>query len=80
CLSERGYELVYKVLILKVRQRIKDVFRMAIWTSAEEDNAFSLPSFSAYPQLYVTSIGLAIPQVQRAIQIVDKVRGMEWPP
>lgn len=58
-------ELVYEVLILKVRQRLKDVSRMAVWTSAEEANAFSLPSFSAYPQPYVTSIGeylLTLPQ------------------
>lgn len=58
-------ELVYEVLILKIRHRLKDVSRMAIWTSAEEDNAFALPSFSAYPQPYITSIGeylLTLPQ------------------
>eukprot|EP01018_Ginkgo_biloba_P014591 Gb_05711 [translate_table: standard] len=63
--SDAVNELVYEVLILKIRHRLSDVSRMAIWTSVEEDNAFSLPSFSAYPQPYVTSIGeylLTLPQ------------------
>ncbi|KAH9309805.1 hypothetical protein KI387_037716 [Taxus chinensis] len=63
--SDAVNELVYEVLILKIRYRLKDVSRMAIWTLVEEDNAFSLPSFSAYPQPYITSIGeylLTLPQ------------------
>lgn len=58
-------ELVYDVLISKVRQRLSDVSRMPIWSSVEETSAFPLPSFSAYPQSYVTSVGeylLTLPQ------------------
>ncbi|KAK2996643.1 hypothetical protein RJ639_025150 [Escallonia herrerae] len=58
-------ELVYDVLISKVRQRFIEVSRLPIWSSAEEPSAFPLPSFSAYPQSYVTSVGeylLTLPQ------------------
>ncbi|KAK3040071.1 hypothetical protein RJ639_027797 [Escallonia herrerae] len=58
-------ELVYDVLISKVRQRFIEVSRLPIWSSAEELSAFPLPSFSAYPQSYVTSVGeylLTLPQ------------------
>ncbi|KAL5569917.1 hypothetical protein UlMin_026492 [Ulmus minor] len=58
-------ELVYEVLISKVRQRLSDVSRLPIWSSVEEQSAFPLPSFSAYPQVYVTSVGeylLTLPQ------------------
>ncbi|KAL7183996.1 hypothetical protein ACSBR2_026213 [Camellia fascicularis] len=58
-------ELVYDVLISKVRQRLSDVSRLPIWSSIEEPSAFHLPSFSAYPQSYVTSVGeylLTLPQ------------------
>ncbi|CAJ1934141.1 unnamed protein product [Sphenostylis stenocarpa] len=58
-------ELVYDVLISKVRQRLSDVSRMPIWSSVEEQVGFPLPTFSAYPQPYVTSVGeylLTLPQ------------------
>lgn len=58
-------ELVYDVLISKVRQRLHDVSRMPIWSSVEEQGGLPLPSFSAYPQAYVTSVGeylLTLPQ------------------
>lgn len=58
-------ELVYDVLISKVRQCLSDVSRLPIWSSVEEQGAFPLPTFSAYPQSYVTSVGeylLTLPQ------------------
>ncbi|KAK4285179.1 hypothetical protein QN277_001912 [Acacia crassicarpa] len=58
-------ELVYDVLISKVRQRLSEVARLPIWSSMEEQSAFPLPTFSAYPQSYVTSVGeylLTLPQ------------------
>ncbi|KAL2591443.1 hypothetical protein AAZV13_12G012100 [Glycine max] len=58
-------ELVYDVLISKVRQRLSDVSRLPIWSSVEEQGSFPLPTFSAYPQSYVTSVGeylLTLPQ------------------
>lgn len=58
-------ELVYDVLISKVRQRFNDVSRLPIWSAVEEQSTFHLPSFSAYPQSYVTSVGeylLTLPQ------------------
>ncbi|KAH9615861.1 hypothetical protein KSS87_021811 [Heliosperma pusillum] len=63
--AETVNELVYDVLISKVRQRLSDVSRMPIWSSVEEASAFPLPSFSTYPQSYVTSVGeylLTLPQ------------------
>ncbi|KAL6977618.1 Golgi transport complex subunit 7 [Sarracenia purpurea var. burkii] len=58
-------ELVYDVLLSKVRQRLNDVSRLPIWSSIEEPSAYPLPSFSAYPQSYVTNVGeylLTLPQ------------------
>lgn len=58
-------ELVYDVLISKVRQRLSDVSRLPIWSSVEEQSAIPLPTFSTYPQAYVTSVGeylLTLPQ------------------
>ncbi|MBA0864012.1 hypothetical protein Goshw_028651 [Gossypium schwendimanii] len=63
--AEAVNELVYDVLISKVRQRLSEVSRMPIWSAAEEQSAFRLPTFSAYPQPYVTSVGeylLTLPQ------------------
>lgn len=63
--AETVNELVYDVLISKVRQRLSDVSRLPIWSAAEEQSAFPLPTFSAYPQSYVTSVGeylLTLPQ------------------
>ncbi|GKV33794.1 hypothetical protein SLEP1_g42250 [Rubroshorea leprosula] len=63
--AETVNELVYDVLISKVRQRLSDVSRLPIWSAVEEQDAFHLPTFSAYPQSYVTSVGeylLTLPQ------------------
>lgn len=63
--SDTVNELVYDVLISKVRQRLSDVSRLPIWSSVEEQSSLPLPSFSAYPQAYVTSVGeylLTLPQ------------------
>lgn len=58
-------ELVYDVLISKVRQHLSDLSRLPVWSSVEEQSAFPLPTFSVYPQSYVTSVGeylLTLPQ------------------
>ncbi|KAK4796133.1 hypothetical protein SAY86_028459 [Trapa natans] len=58
-------ELVYDVLISKVRQRLSDVSRLPIWSAVEEQSTFPLPTFSTYPQAYVTSVAeylLTLPQ------------------
>jgi hypothetical protein len=63
--AETVNELVYDVLISKVRHRFNEVSRLTIWSSVEEQTAYNLPSFSAYPQSYVTSVGeylLTLPQ------------------
>ncbi|KAL6603673.1 hypothetical protein ACP70R_044034 [Stipagrostis hirtigluma subsp. patula] len=63
--SDTVNELVYDVLISKVRQRLSEVARLSIWSSVEEQGGLPLPSFSAYPQAYVTSVGeylLTLPQ------------------
>lgn len=63
--SDTVNELVYDVLISKVRQRLNEVARLPIWSSVEEPGGLPLPSFSAYPQAYVTSVGeylLTLPQ------------------
>ncbi|KAK4385128.1 Conserved oligomeric Golgi complex subunit [Sesamum angolense] len=63
--AEAVNELVYDVLILKVRQHFSDLSRLPIWSSVEEPSAFPVPSFSAYPQSYVTNVGeylLTLPQ------------------
>lgn len=63
--SDTVNELVYDVLISKVRQRLSEISRLPIWSSVEEQGGLPLPSFSAYPQAYVTSVGeylLTLPQ------------------
>lgn len=63
--ADKVNELVYDVLISKVRQRLSDVSRLPIWSSVEEHSALPLPTFSSYPQSYVTSVGeylLTLPQ------------------
>lgn len=58
-------ELVYDVLMLKVRQRLSEVSRLPTWSSVEEQSAHPLPTFSAYPQAYIQSVGeylLTLPQ------------------
>lgn len=58
-------ELVYDVLISKVRKQFNGLSNLAIWSSVEEQTAFHLPSFSAYAQSYVTTVGeylLTLPQ------------------
>lgn len=63
--AETVNDLVYDVLISKVRQRLGDVSHLPIWSAVEEPSAFPLPSFNAYPQPYVTSLSeylLTLPQ------------------
>ncbi|KAI3756909.1 hypothetical protein L6452_04441 [Arctium lappa] len=58
-------ELVYDVLISKVRKQFNGISNMPIWSAVEEQSAFHLPSFSAYAQSYVTTVGeylLTLPQ------------------
>lgn len=63
--TEAVNELVYEVLMSKVRTKLTDVARLPVWNQEEEENLFELPSFSAYPLPYVMSIGeylLTLPQ------------------
>lgn len=63
--TEAVNELVYEVLMSKVRTKISDMSREAVWNEQEKENHFNLPSFSAYASEYVTSIGeylLTLPQ------------------
>lgn len=63
--NEAVNELVYDVLIAKVRSKFLDVAQMTVWGAEEEENAFDLPNFSAYASPYITSIGeylLTLPQ------------------
>ncbi|XP_023753269.1 conserved oligomeric Golgi complex subunit 7 [Lactuca sativa] len=58
-------ELVYDVLISKVRKQLNGVSNLPIWSSVEEQTTFHLPSFSAYAQSYITTVGeylLTLPQ------------------
>jgi hypothetical protein len=63
--QEAVHDLVYDVLIFKVKQRLEGVSSLPLWSAAEEENAFDLPSFSAYPLPYIRSVGeylLTLPQ------------------
>lgn len=63
--TEAVNELVYEVLMSKVRIKLSDMAREAVWNEQEKENLFNLPSFSAYASEYVTSIGeylLTLPQ------------------
>jgi hypothetical protein len=63
--TEAVNELVYEVLISKVRSKLMDVAQMPAWNQQEEENLFELPNFSAYPLPYIVSVGeylLTLPQ------------------
>ncbi|XP_004238762.1 conserved oligomeric Golgi complex subunit 7 [Solanum lycopersicum] len=63
--SDAVNELVYDVLISKIRQQFNDLSRLPIWSSVEEHSLRPLPTFSSYPQSYVTGVGeylLTLPQ------------------
>eukprot|EP00250_Pteridium_aquilinum_P011176 c19884_g1_i1 orf=304-2817(-) len=63
--SDSVNDLVYDVLIAKVRARLVNVGTMPVWGAEKEENAFDLPSFSAYASPHVTSMGeylLTLPQ------------------
>ena len=69
-------DLVYDVLIAKVRQSLAGVSTKSVWTAEEEDNAFDLPSFSAYPETYITVIGeylLQLPQQLEPLVMAEPV-------
>ncbi|MCO5569270.1 hypothetical protein L7F22_022982 [Adiantum nelumboides] len=58
-------DLVYDVLIAKVRARLNNMAFLSVWGAEKEENAFDLPSFSAYASPHVTSMGeylLTLPQ------------------
>eukprot|EP00899_Mesostigma_viride_P002758 jgi/Mesvir1/12483/Mv10242-RA.1 len=62
---EMVHELVYDVLMAKVRWRFANVAAMPVWREAVEQNEFELPSFNVYPLPYITSVGeylLMLPQ------------------
>lgn len=49
----------------QVRRQLDGLSKLPDWSAKEEENAFELPSFSAYPLQYITSIGeylLTLPQ------------------
>eukprot|EP00850_Spirogloea_muscicola_P014912 SM000110S18919 [mRNA] locus=s110:433576:438452:+ [translate_table: standard] len=49
----------------QIRLHLTDLWKLPTWTAEEEDNAFELPSFSAYRLPYITAIGeylLTLPQ------------------
>jgi hypothetical protein len=63
--TEAVNDLVYDVLIAKVRARLANVSAMHVWGAEQEENAFDLPSFSSYASPYISSIGeylLTLPQ------------------
>ncbi|KAI5075080.1 hypothetical protein GOP47_0009156 [Adiantum capillus-veneris] len=65
-------DLVYDVLIAKVRARLNNVALLPVWGAEKEENAFDLPSFSAYASPHVTSMGeylLTLPQQLEPIMI-----------
>ena len=58
-------DFVLDVLLSKVRAEFRGVARRAEWSTSAESSDFDLPTFSAYPQGYVTTAGeylLSLPQ------------------
>eukprot|EP00898_Chlorokybus_atmophyticus_P008927 jgi/Chlat1/9035/Chrsp94S08301 len=69
--QEAAHAFVYDALVHKVRGRVAAVPTMPVWREQEGDNAFDLPSFSAYPLPYITFIGeylLTLPQQLEPLQ------------
>lgn len=72
-------DLVYDVLIAKVRARLVNVALMHVWGAEEEENAFDLPSFSSYASPHVTSIGeylLTLPQQLEPVMLGGGASGL----
>ena len=58
-------DFVLDVLLSKVRAEFRGLARRAEWSTSAESSEFDLPTFSAYPQGYVTTAGeylLSLPQ------------------
>lgn len=58
-------DFVLDVLLSKVRAEFRGLSRRAEWSTSAESSDFDLPTFSAYPQGYVTTAGeylLSLPQ------------------
>ncbi len=58
-------DFVLDVLLSKVRAEFRGLARRAEWSTSAESSDFDLPTFSAYPQGYVTTAGeylLSLPQ------------------
>ena len=58
-------DFVLDVLLCKVRVEFRGVARRPEWSASAESSEFDLPTFSAYPQGYVTTAGeylLSLPQ------------------
>lgn len=77
--SDSVNDLVYDVLIAKVRARLVNVALMPVWGAEKEENVFDLPSFSAYASPHVTSIGeylLTLPQQLEPVMMGGGVSGI----
>jgi len=68
-------DLVYDSLTHMVADQFKQVPHLPNWAEAASDNAFNLPSFSAYPMGYVSSVGeylMTLPQQLEAWMVSEE--------
>ena len=68
--AEAAHNFVLDVLLARVRSEVGGMARRPEWSAAPEESAFKLPTFSAYPQEYMTNAGeylLSLPQHLEAI-------------
>jgi hypothetical protein len=63
--AEAAHAFVLDVLLSRVRVEVSGMARRPEWAAAPAESAFKLPTFSAYPQEYMTNAGeylLSLPQ------------------
>eukprot|EP00884_Botryococcus_braunii_P002839 jgi/Botrbrau1/12556/Bobra.0169s0092.1 len=64
------HALVYDMLMIKVKAELRGVADLPAWSAAEAESAFNLPSFSTFPQGYVSAAGeylMMLPQLLEAL-------------
>lgn len=64
-LQQTVHALVYDALIYRVSDQLSNVSKLSTWAEESGDNAFNLPSFSAYPMGYASAVGeylMTLPQ------------------
>eukprot|EP00271_Cylindrocystis_brebissonii_P001387 TRINITY_DN11655_c0_g1_i1.p1 TRINITY_DN11655_c0_g1~~TRINITY_DN11655_c0_g1_i1.p1 ORF type:complete len:516 (+),score=172.32 TRINITY_DN11655_c0_g1_i1:205-1548(+) len=71
--------LVYDVLLSKVRRSLAGVAQKPVWAAEAEENVFDLPSFSALPEGYITTVGEYLLQLPQQLEPLSEASSSAFP-